>query len=103
MMEYLALGSGQNIMNAGVSSAMSQGFVDMKVSTLTMFNSILPIALAVLITIFVTLWGIAKFKELAGMTGGSTIRSLREHIEKNDPELWQEMVDNYESGDDSDE
>ncbi len=98
----MSLLAGNNIMNASVGSALSQGFGDMETTTLSMFNQIIPYALAVLITITVVIWAVGKFKELAGMSGHTNITHLREYIQKNDPEFWQEIVDDVESYDEDD-
>jgi hypothetical protein len=54
------------MMNEGVHSALSDSLQSFKLDSLAMFNEVLPLALAVLITITVVIMAVKWFKRLAG-------------------------------------
>jgi len=55
------------MMNEGVHSALSDSLQSFKLDSLSMFNEVLPLALAVLITITVVIMAVKWFKRLAGI------------------------------------
>ena len=92
-------------MNIGVSSALNNSILDFQSTTFQQLAIIIPFAMAVLITIVVVFWGIAQFKKLSGLDDGelhvgTDIHHLSEYIQEHDPELWEEMEENYEHKDD---
>ena len=69
-------------MNNLVHNALLDGLNSFKTDTLTTFNEVLPIALAVLITITVVIFGIKWFMHIIG--------AKSEFPELSDKEMWRE-------------
>jgi hypothetical protein len=74
--------------NAGVNSALSSGLVGFKADVFSQFNAVLPLALAILVTIAVVTFAISKFMQLVGVQAPQ---------ELSDKQRWRDSPD-WEAG-----